>query len=225
MTQTNPLKQAIERFYADVAPSRELSDRLRALAEVDLAPARPADARPAQTRALLRQSWRGYALATAACLGMALTYALGYRVGAADRSSNGRGLRPIQIPTSSPTLEGPTVEANNKQSPSLVAVRLHADWCPRCPTIAPIYADLEKRFGDDPVLFVTLDLTTPTTRQQARLLAQSLGVPNALEEPRGPGQIKLIDRGRHEMLAVIEGEGDLKNWEAALAKALPKEPL
>lgn len=227
--QTDQMKEALARFYGGVSPPPELANRLRALAEVDLAPARPDDARfVLRGAADATRRWHRGLLGVAACLGMTLTFAAGYQVGV-DRSRLGlppiaAGLQPQQSlpqPTHDTLAQGKPAEA----PPGLVAVRLHADWCPRCPTIAPIYKDLEQRFGSEPVLFVTLDLTTAASRKQARLMADSLGVANALQEPRGPGQIKLIDRSKHEMLAVIEGLADQKNWEDALAQALPKEPL
>jgi len=104
--------------------------------------------------------------------------------------------------------------------PSLVAVQIHADWCRRSPTVAPIFADLMTKYGNEPVLFVTLDITDDVRREQARLLASNLGVPQALDEPFESGMIKLIDRESNALLAVVTDREQTGALEVRLAEAL-----
>ena len=46
-----------------------------------------------------------------------------------------------------------------EDEPTLVAVQIHADWCPRSPEVAPIFAELLSQYGHEPILFVSLDIT------------------------------------------------------------------
>ncbi len=105
-------------------------------------------------------------------------------------------------------------------TPSLVAVQIHADWCSRSPAVAPIFADLLTQYGNEPVLFVTLDITDDVRRGQAELLVASLGIPQALEQPFESGMIKLIDRESNTLLASITGREQSAEFEVRLAEFL-----
>ncbi len=104
--------------------------------------------------------------------------------------------------------------------PSLVAVQIHADWCSRSPAVAPIFADLLTQYGNEPVLFVTLDITDDVRRGQAELLAESLGIPQAFDQPFESGMIKLIDRESNTLLASITGREESAEFEIRLAEFL-----
>ena len=112
--------------------------------------------------------------------------------------------------------------------PNLVAVRFHADWCPRCPMIASIYGDLSQRYRDQPVLFVTLDVTNGVTRRQSWERAQAAGIgwvypdtkPYRASGSYETGMIQLVDRRRGEVLAVVTGDEHLPRMEGVLAEAL-----
>ena len=105
-------------------------------------------------------------------------------------------------------------------TPSLVAVQIHADWCSRSPAVAPIFADLLTQYGNEPVLFVTLDITDDVRRGQAELLAESLGIPQAFDQPFESGMIKLIDRESNALLASITGREESAEFEVRLAEFL-----
>ena len=121
--------------------------------------------------------------------------------------------------TASPT---PGIEAA-ATTPSLVAVQIHADWCARSPVVAPIFADLLTQYGNEPVLFVTLDITDDVRRGQAELLAASLGIPQAFDKPFESGMIKLIDRNNNALLAAITGREQSAEFEVRLAELLGKD--
>lgn len=74
----------------------------------------------------------------------------------------------------------------------LIAVKIHADPCGRCKTIAPVFADLQTDFSDKPVLFLTFDLTTKGSRRQAELLSQRLGIEGVFKKHRYTGVIVLV---------------------------------
>ena len=114
--------------------------------------------------------------------------------------------------------------ARSNTTPGLIAVQIHADWCARSPEVAPIFADLLTEYGNEPVLFVTLDITDDVRRGQAELLVESLGIPQAFDQPFESGMIKLIDRRNDTLLASITGRDDSAEFELVLAKLLPPGP-
>jgi thiol-disulfide isomerase/thioredoxin len=147
-----------------------------------------------------REHWywmAGGALASAAAL-VVLALAFGYGGG-------------VSRPNTQVMVEAST--------PSLVAVQIHADWCSRSPVVAPIFADLLTQYGNEPVLFVTLDITDDVRRGQAELLAESLGIPQAFDQPF-IGMIKLIDRESNTLLASISGREESAEFEVRLAEFL-----
>ncbi|TDJ38896.1 MAG: hypothetical protein E2O54_11985 [Gammaproteobacteria bacterium] len=105
-------------------------------------------------------------------------------------------------------------------TPSLVAVQIRADWCALSPVVAPIFADLLTQYGNEPILFVTLDITDDVRRGQAELLAESLGIRRVLGQPFEPGMIKLIDRESNSLLASITGREESAEFEVRLAEFL-----
>ncbi len=114
--------------------------------------------------------------------------------------------------------------ARSNATPGLVAVQIHADWCARSPEVAPIFTDLLTEYGNEPVLFVTLDITDDVRRGQAELLAESLGIPQAFDPPFESGMIKLIDRRNDTLLASITGRDDSAEFELVLAEFLQPGP-
>ena len=110
--------------------------------------------------------------------------------------------------------------ASTLATPKLVAVQIHADWCARSPRVAPIFAELLTEYGNEPVLFVTLDITDDVRREQAKLLSSTLGISQAFEEPFQSGMIKLIDREHNTVLAAITGRDEAGEFEARIVEAL-----
>ena len=104
--------------------------------------------------------------------------------------------------------------------PALVAVNIKADWCRRSPEVAPIFSDLLGSYGSEPILFVTLDITSQETRRQAELLVSDLSIPDVFASPFESGMIKLIDRRKGEVLAILTGEEQVPELEGLLAGAL-----
>ncbi|MCK4412553.1 MAG: hypothetical protein KAY32_03310 [Candidatus Eisenbacteria sp.] len=109
-------------------------------------------------------------------------------------------------------------------TPRLVAVKIHADWCARTPEVAPIFDDMTTKYGNQPILFVTLDITDDTGRRQARYLTENLGISSVYDDPFESGMVKLIDRQDGQVLAVLTGEEQRPRMEGALAQALPSHP-
>ncbi len=105
------------------------------------------------------------------------------------------------------------------------AVKFHADWCGSCKTIAP---QLEKARGkhaldDLNVLFVTLDLTNETTRNQSAMMANAMGIGELYKENNGKtGYIVLINSKTGESLGKITKKHNADDI-AALIKEKVKE--
>ena len=56
-----------------------------------------------------------------------------------------------------------------------------------------VFTDLRNKFDGQPVLFVTLDLTNVSTRNQSELLAVALGLKNVYENNPGTGFIIIVN--------------------------------
>jgi len=129
----------------------------------------------------------------------------------------GLGTRALFAPDSPPVI--------TDALPRLIAVQIRADWCPRSPEVGPVFTDLLAQFGNEPVLFITLDITDDTLREQAMLLSETLDIPQAFDEPFESGMIKLIDRENDVLLATITGSEQAEEFEIRIAEALKDEPL
>ena len=65
----------------------------------------------------------------------------------------------------------------------------------------PIFAELTDRYSEQPVLFVTRDLTTPDSRQRWVEMTKALDIEWLSPLTRYSGQIQLADRDQREILA------------------------
>jgi thiol-disulfide isomerase/thioredoxin len=62
------------------------------------------------------------------------------------------------------------------ESPQLVLVKFHADWCPHCRVLNPVFDDVQASIADQPVLFVRVDKTDKAKARQAEYLTAELGL-------------------------------------------------
>ena len=213
MSEKN-LRDHLVGFYAGQSlPSKKVA-RLRSLAQVDIADAQGAGLGRGAGR--LSKALYGFAACAAVLL---LT--TGYYAFEDRRTPDGmaNGQRSTGAGDTTQPLSGGAVAF-----PKLVAVKVHADWCARSPTIAPIFAELSEKYGNQPVLFVTLDITDEKTRQQARYLAAALGIAWIYDESFESGTIKLLDREQGEVLAILTSSEQVPRMVSALAQALPRQP-
>ena len=91
--------------------------------------------------------------------------------------------------------------------PDLIAVRFHADWCGACRTLAPKFDDVKGRFDEAAVLFVTLDLTSKSSRRQAEYLAAALGIGQAWQvSGLKTGQVFLVEPAQRKVVAAIAAD-------------------
>jgi len=62
------------------------------------------------------------------------------------------------------------------ESPEVIVVDFHADWCPKCKQLGPSLGKAEENLAGEPALFLKLDLTDGRTRKQAEYLMSELGM-------------------------------------------------
>lgn len=122
-----------------------------------------------------------------------------------------------EMQAESPVSDAPAI-------PNLVAVRYHADWCPKRSTAAYIYGKLQAKYAHRPVHFVTLDISNDETRREGFKTATALGIdwiaPDMEIFVGGLASvIKLVDRERREVLATVT-QNEHMHFDNVLAGAL-----
>lgn len=65
---------------------------------------------------------------------------------------------------------------NQEPKLKLIALKFYADQYQLLKLQGPIFTDLSNKFDNSPVLFVTLDFTNKTTKKNANLTMQALGL-------------------------------------------------
>ncbi len=101
------------------------------------------------------------------------------------------------------------------KAPKLLAIKLHADWCPDCKAMGTLFEDLGKKFDAEPILFLKLDLTDQHGRMQGEYMVSALGLGSQwkdLGEGKKTGQIVLVDPATHRIVKTIAHDA---GWEAA----------
>ncbi len=117
---------------------------------------------------------------------------------------------------------GETSKTPGVEQPDLIIARFHADWCGACKQLAPKFDSLKRAAADQPVLFVTLDLTSAESRRQAGLLAGALGLDKAWDRSgMQTGQAMIVCGRSKEVIATVPADEDpstsLKKLQEALA--------
>ncbi len=86
-------------------------------------------------------------------------------------------------------------------SPDLLVVKFHADWCGSCIAMGPTFEDVQTKFDNENISFVKLDFTDSITTSQANKTGDSLGIqPILLENNRKTGFVLIIDNESKKVL-------------------------
>ena len=100
-------------------------------------------------------------------------------------------------------------------------VKIHAEWCRTCKTIAPTWERLRVDTGDQAVL-VTLDVTDRAAYEASKVTAEELGIADFFNEyRRQTGTVAVIDCKTLEPVSILRAERDLSKYREAIAKATP----
>ncbi|MEM1058556.1 MAG: hypothetical protein AAGK14_04850 [Verrucomicrobiota bacterium] len=92
------------------------------------------------------------------------------------------------------------------ETPKVIAAKFHKDTCGTCKVLAPEVDALRAKYGDQDVLFITFDRSSPASQNQAELLASGLGVAEAYEGNPGAGFLLLIDAESKDVLDKLKGQ-------------------
>jgi thiol-disulfide isomerase/thioredoxin len=224
----NPsLKDRLDEVYARIEPDPEWVRRMTRMAGVENASpdrTRSQFARPIPRRGFGRLIRMGMGAAIVAfAVWMSAPAALQWideRFPIFGTPKDSRAGRMTQAPDSpNAPVTHPLTQVSASDA-NLVAMRIHANWCPRCPRIAPIFEKLHGRFASDDLHFVTFDVTNKAKRRDSEAMLESLDMSWAEESPFEPGMIKLVDRASRRVLATLTDEATLPRMEDAIAKAL-----
>lgn len=164
-------------------------------------------------------------------LALAAALALAFGLGAWF----GRGLAsPAAIPgllVAAPP-ETPAAPPSPIEGPRVIAVKFWHVTCPACKTLDPRYADVidnsgpegrEEYFDDSEVLFVTLDMSTALSRQQAALLASALGVRDVYDEVFGSsGFVVLFDARTKQRLGRLTAVQETNEMRSSIRDAISR---
>ncbi len=103
----------------------------------------------------------------------------------------------------------------------IIAVQFYAEWCTPSQVVAQRVKTLQEASTDKSVLFVRLDLTDDTRREQAQLLMSSLGCGDVWDTQRGrTGELLLIDAHTMRPITKLNEDYDAQQMFVALTQAL-----
>ncbi|MEM1205304.1 MAG: thioredoxin domain-containing protein [Acidobacteriota bacterium] len=105
-------------------------------------------------------------------------------------------------------------------APDVIAVKFHADWCGSCKRMGTVFEDLRNKYDGKSVLFVELDLTNGTTRNQAEYLASALGFADTYASNQGTGFILLLDGKSRQQITKLTADQNIKAMGAEIVKQL-----
>lgn len=106
------------------------------------------------------------------------------------------------------------------ESPKLMVIKFHADWCGSCRTLGPVITDLSNKLDGQPVLFTELDFTNITTKNQTHLLAAALGIEKIVKNNNGTGFILVIDSETKEVKAKLDKTQSVKEMSKIISNLL-----
>lgn len=112
-------------------------------------------------------------------------------------------------------------QKNKARAPELAVVSFYADWCGTCKVLDSKVDEVRERMQEDeqPVLFLTLDLTDEKTRQQAELLASLVGMDDAWDElHQRTGFALLVKPGSGEVAGRLTAGQEVDEIHASIAE-------
>ncbi|MEM7036916.1 MAG: thioredoxin domain-containing protein [Bacteroidota bacterium] len=118
------------------------------------------------------------------------------------------------------TLPAKLTSAQNQMNKPLLAIKFHADWCGSCKKIGPTFMDVQNKLDGQSVLFLELDFTNQTTKHQALLMADALGIRDIVDENNATGFVLLVDAGKQTVLEKLLKDKSVKEMAGAISAHL-----
>jgi thiol-disulfide isomerase/thioredoxin len=111
--------------------------------------------------------------------------------------------------------------SSEREKPRVVAVKFWHEQCPGCRKLDPEYTSVMERMRDEPVVFLTFDMSSERSRARSAAVAQALGLQELYEERMGMfGFVVLVDRETHALLGEITAKHDADEMVEAIDEAL-----
>ncbi len=114
-------------------------------------------------------------------------------------------------------------ESTTEREPAadIIAVQFYAEWCKPSQVVTKRVEALQEASADKSVLFLRLDLTDDTRREQAQLLMASLGFGHIWDTQRGrTGELLLVDAHAMRPITTLNQDNDTAQMIVALTQAL-----
>ena len=170
--------------------------------------------------AIVRRSLRFVALAAGLLLAFAMGNLLAQREPVSSAPPTPMLVAEVATcpqPERAPSVPAPAV------APRVLAVKFWHEYCYLCKELDPSYSDVMQRFDESQVLFVTFDMSTQLSRNQAALLASTLGVRDVYDEVLGSGGfVVLIDAHDKRRLGKLTADQARDEMTASIREALAR---
>jgi thiol-disulfide isomerase/thioredoxin len=103
----------------------------------------------------------------------------------------------------------------------VIVLKFHADWCPKCKSLDPVYDASVKNFADKPVGFVKLDVTNKEKTKASGEKMKALGLEDVWAKNKGKnGFIMLVDADSKKSVKVLKAGTTEKQATKAINNAL-----
>eukprot|EP00752_Nemacystus_decipiens_P015983 g14288.t1 len=100
-------------------------------------------------------------------------------------------------------------------------LKFHADWCPKCKSLNPVYEAMVKEFDEKPVGFVILDVTNKETQKQTKEKIKELGLEDIWSKNEGRnGFMMIVDAQSKSSVKVLKAGTTNKQASEAITAAL-----
>lgn len=111
--------------------------------------------------------------------------------------------------------------AEQAAGPEVIAIKFHADWCGYCKAMGDIFDELQAKFDQEPVLYLTFDQTREHHTRQSQYLVHALGLEDVWAEYGGKtGFVLLIDGQTGEVIEQLDHEQSLSQMGESLVDAV-----
>lgn len=108
--------------------------------------------------------------------------------------------------------------------PALLALLFRADWCSACARLEREYLPLQRSLAREPILFARFDFTNRESTEEARELADRLGVQRVYRQAAGKtGFVLLVDPPTKRLFDAIKISATPAQMKATFRDALDRK--